>query len=183
MKLSRQRKLISRACLMAAASLIAAVPTVRAANVFFDQNAATIGTSGTGAWDATSAFWVNAGTGTSIPGNVAGAAYTFTNADTAYFIGQSGTITGSASVTASGGASGQAVITTTNTTGLAVGMTVTGTGIPAGATITAITANTNFTISANLTATAAGTVVAAQLVTLNGLYDSTQGMTLSLIHI
>jgi fibronectin-binding autotransporter adhesin len=179
MKLSRQRKLISRACLMAAASLIAAVPTVRAANVFFDQNAATIGTSGTGAWDATSAFWVNAGTGTSIPGNVAGAAYTFTNADTAYFIGQSGTITGSASVTASGGASGQAVITTTNTTGLAVGMTVTGTGIPAGATITAITANTNFTISANLTATAAGTVVAAQLVTLNGLYDSTQGMTIA----
>ena len=87
---------------MAAASLLAAVPTVRAANVFFDQNAATIGTSGTGAWDATSAFWVNAGTGTSIPGNVAGAAYTFTNADTAYFIGQSGTITGSASVTASG---------------------------------------------------------------------------------
>ena len=44
-------------------------------------------------------------------------------------------------ITASGGASGQAVITTTNTTGLLVGMAVSGTGIPAGATITAITAS------------------------------------------
>ena len=41
MKLSRQRKLISRACLMAAASLLAAVPTVRAANIFFDPNGGT----------------------------------------------------------------------------------------------------------------------------------------------
>ena len=187
MKLSRQRKLISRACLMAAASLLAAVPTVRAANIFFDPNggttaavtAQTIGTGGTANWDTTLNYWINAGTGTTIPGNVVGAAYTFNNADTAYFIGQSGTVTGSANVTASGGATGQKVITTTSTTGLSVGMTVTGTGIPAGATITAITANANFTISANLTATAAGTVTAAQHVTLNGLYDSTQGMTIA----
>ena len=102
MKISRQRKLISRACLMAAASLIAAIPAARAANVFFDQNAATIGTGGTGAWDTTSTFWINAGSGTSIPGNVAGAAYTFTNADTAYFIGQSGTATLAAGVTLNG---------------------------------------------------------------------------------
>ena len=187
MKLSRQRKLISRACLMAAASLLAAVPTVRAANIFFDPNggttaavtAQTIGTGGTANWDTTLNYWINAGTGTTIPGNVVGAAYTFNNADTAYFIGQSGTVTGRANVTASGGATGQKVITTTSTTGLSVGMTVTGTGIPAGATITAITANANFTISANLTATAAGTVSAAQHVTLNGLYDSTQGMTIA----
>jgi len=110
MKLSRKRKLISRACLMAAASLIAAVPTARAANVFFDPNGATtaaataagIGTGGTGNWDATLNFWVNAGTATSIPGNVLGAAYTFTNADTAYFIGQSGTATLQLGVTLNG---------------------------------------------------------------------------------
>jgi hypothetical protein len=74
MKLSRQRKLISRACLMAAASLIAAVPTARAANVFFDPNGATtaaataagIGTGGTANWDATLNYWVNAGAGTTI---------------------------------------------------------------------------------------------------------------------
>jgi autotransporter-associated beta strand protein len=110
MKLSRQRKLISRACLMAAASLLAAVPTARAANVFFDPNGGTtaavtgqtIGTGGTANWDATLNYWVNAGAGTTIPGNAVGAAYTFTNADTAYFIGQSGTATLTLGVTLNG---------------------------------------------------------------------------------
>ncbi|NBX34831.1 hypothetical protein EBR16_05660, partial [bacterium] len=60
------------------------------------------------------------------------------------------------SVAATGGASGQAVVTTASTTGLYVGMPITGTGVPEGSTVTAITANTNFTISNNLTATAAG---------------------------
>jgi fibronectin-binding autotransporter adhesin len=187
MKRPRSSKLISRACLFAAAALltVGAPPSARAANLFFDQNGATAGTGATGAaaWDTTSSYWVNASapspivasvSGTTINGVGTAAAYTFTSADVAYFMGGSvATITlGTASVTASGGASGQAVITTTNTTGLAIGMTVTGTGIPAGATITAITANTNFTISANLTAVASGTVAAAQLVTLNGINDS-----------
>jgi len=91
MKRSRHPKLISRACLFAAAALltVGAPPTARAANIFFDQNGATAGTGATGAaaWDTTSAFWINAGTGTTIGGTTAGTAYTFTSADTAYFTG------------------------------------------------------------------------------------------------
>jgi len=61
--------------------------------------------------------------------------------------------------TASGGAVGQSVITTTLTNGLFVGMEISGTGIPAGTVITAVSGNTNFTISSPLTSTATGTYV------------------------
>jgi autotransporter-associated beta strand protein len=60
-------------------------------------------------------------------------------------------------VTLTGGAAGQNVVTTTNTSGLFVGEYVFGPGITVGSTITAITANTNFTISNNLTAAASTT--------------------------
>ena len=100
MKRSRSPKLISRACLFAAAALLSvgAPPSARAANIFFDQNGATAGTGATGAaaWDTTNTFWVNASSpaiivaslsGTTISGLGTAAAYTFTNADVAYFIG------------------------------------------------------------------------------------------------
>ena len=91
MKRSRSPKLISRACLFAAAALLSvgAPPSARAANIFFDQNGATAGTGATGAASFNGAFWVNAGAGTTIPGTAAAAAYTFTNADVAYFTGGS----------------------------------------------------------------------------------------------
>ena len=100
MKRSRSPKLISRACLFAAAALLSvgAPPSARAANIFFDQNGATAGTGATGAaaWNTTNAFWVNASSpsiivaslsGTTISGVGTAAAYTFTSADVAYFIG------------------------------------------------------------------------------------------------
>jgi fibronectin-binding autotransporter adhesin len=89
MKRSRSPKLISRACLFAAAALLSvgAPPSARAANIFFDQNGATAGTGATAAASFNGAFWVNAGTGTTIPGTAAAATYNFTNADVAYFIG------------------------------------------------------------------------------------------------
>lgn len=58
------------------------------------------------------------------------------------------------------GNAGQAVINTTNTSGLAVGQAVSGPGIPAGSFITAIVANTSFSVSQNLTS-AASTVTGA----------------------
>jgi len=89
MKRSRSPKLISRACLFAAAALltVGAPPSARAANIFFDQNGATAGTGATGAASFNGAFWVNAGTNTTIPGTAAATAYNFTNADVAYFTG------------------------------------------------------------------------------------------------
>lgn len=57
---------------------------------------------------------------------------------------------------ASSGASGQKNITLTSASGFYVGDIVTGTGVPANSTITAISSNT-ITVSANLTAQAAGT--------------------------
>ena len=64
---------------------------------------------------------------------------------------------GSASFVATGGAAGQAVITTTNTTGVMVGQIVSGTGVVANSTVVSISANTSVTISNNLTAVATGT--------------------------
>ena len=91
MKRSRSPKLISRACLFAAAALLSvgAPPSARAANIFFDQNGATAGTGATGAatWNTSTLQWVNAGALTTIGGTAAATAYTFTNADVAYFIG------------------------------------------------------------------------------------------------
>lgn len=74
---------------------------------------------------------------------------------------------------------GTAIITTASTTGLVVGQTVSGTGIPAGSVITAITANTNFTISNNLTAVAAGTVSAYNALTINGIVSGSNILTLN----
>lgn len=62
-----------------------------------------------------------------------------------------------ATITASGGASGQAVINTVSTANVANGQAIQGTGIPAGATVLSFVANTSITISTNLTATASGT--------------------------
>ena len=63
------------------------------------------------------------------------------------------------SMTASGGAAGQNVITTATTpAGIAIGQQAVGTGIPAGSVVTGFVANTSVTISAPLTATASGTV-------------------------
>lgn len=70
------------------------------------------------------------------------------------------TATGGTTFSASGGASGQAVITTASTTGVTVGQLITGTGIPTvpgGVFVIAVVANTSVTISASLTATASGT--------------------------
>ena len=71
---------------MVAAALlsISAPPKARAANVFWDFNGTSVGTGGSGAWDTTNAYWFNAGSDKSITGTGTTAAYTFTNADTAY---------------------------------------------------------------------------------------------------
>jgi fibronectin-binding autotransporter adhesin len=74
----------------------------------------------------------------------------------------------SATVTATGGASGQATINTASTTGLALGQWVTGTNIPNGSVITAIVNNTSFTINQNLTGTASGNYAATNAPTWSG---------------
>ena len=56
-------------------------------------------------------------------------------------------------------AAGQAVISSTNTTGVLVGQIVSGTGIPVNATVVSIVPNTSVTISANLTAAIPTTTV------------------------
>lgn len=66
----------------------------------------------------------------------------------------------SATITATGGQPGQAVITTASTTGAANGAAISGPGIPDGTTIVSFVANTSITLSNNLT-TAASTTAAA----------------------
>jgi autotransporter-associated beta strand protein len=85
---------------------------------------------------------------------------------------QIASITPNTSFFATGGTVGTRTITTTATTGLFVGQTLTGTGIPAGATITAVTP-TSITISASLTAKAAGTVTVGALIGLTNALTAT----------
>ncbi len=85
---------------------------------------------------------------------------------------QIASITPNTSFFATGGAVGTRTITTTATTGLFVGQTLTGTGIPAGAIITAVTP-TSITISASLTAKAAGTVTVGALIGLTNALTAT----------
>lgn len=85
---------------------------------------------------------------------------------------QIASITPNTSFFATGGSVGTRTITTTSTTGLFVGQTLTGTGIPAGAIITAVTP-TSITISASLTAKAAGTVTVGALIGLNNALTAT----------
>ncbi len=85
---------------------------------------------------------------------------------------QIASITPNTSFFATGGTVGTRTITTTATTGLFVGQTLTGTGIPAGAIITAVTP-TSITISASLTAKAAGTVTVGALIGLTNALTAT----------
>ncbi len=85
---------------------------------------------------------------------------------------QIASITPNTSFFATGGTVGTRTITTTTTTGLFVGQTLTGTGIPAGAIITAVTP-TSITISASLTAQAAGTVTVGALIGLTNALTAT----------
>lgn len=85
---------------------------------------------------------------------------------------QIASITPNTSFFATGGAVGTRTITTTATTGLFVGQTLTGTGIPAGAIITAVTP-TSITISASLTAKAAGNVTVGALIGLTNALTAT----------
>ena len=88
---------------------------------------------------------------------------------------QIASITPNTSFFATGGTVGTRTITTTATTGLFAGQTLTGTGIPAGATITAVTP-TSITISASLTAKAAGNVTVGALIGLtNALIATASG--------
>lgn len=89
---------------MVAAALlsVSAPPKARAANVFWDVNGPTVGAGGAGAWDTSSLFWFDAGSGKTITGLGTTAAYTFTAADTAYFTGSSGAVTMSNDITIGG---------------------------------------------------------------------------------
>mgnify|MGYP002869010442 FL=1 len=166
MKRSRSPKLISRACLFAAAALltVGAPPSARAANIFFDQNGATAGTGATGAASFNGAFWVNAVAGTTIPGTVAAAAYTFTNADIAYFIGGSVQTITLASATTLNGINDQTGMTFTGSTFTLAGTTPTIT-VASGktTTISSIIAGT-----AGLTKADAGALVLSGVNTYSG---------------
>lgn len=133
---------ISKSLLVAAAMLATAGIAQAQQNVTQATWVGSAGDGGTGIWDK----W-----------NTAPTAHNYWAAKTATLV---------TTVIAGGGPSvaGQAVVRTTNTTGLVVGQLVTGTGIPANSYITAITANTSFTINQNLTATAAGNYIASPLV-------------------
>ena len=72
---------------------VSAPPKARAANIFWDVNGTAVGTGGTGTWDGAAANWFNAGSANSITGTGATAAYTFTNADTAYITMSNGQLT------------------------------------------------------------------------------------------
>lgn len=185
---NRKRSLISRASLLAAAALLVSTPReARAANIFLDTNTTAIGTGASAAftWDLITGQWINAGTATSIPGNAAATTIAVTTTSA------SGTSTGVIPYTGS-------------TTGLAVGMSVTGTNVPANSVITAITPGTSITISTSITtAVASGTALTiggyvftsadtayftgqggqtgtlSQAVTMNGIYDSTVGITIA----
>jgi fibronectin-binding autotransporter adhesin len=89
---------------MVAAALlsVSAPPKARAANVFWDVNGPTVGAGGAGAWDTSSLFWFDAGSGKTITGLDTTAAYTFTAADTAYFTGAGGAVTMSNDITIGG---------------------------------------------------------------------------------
>ncbi|MCE2863956.1 MAG: autotransporter-associated beta strand repeat-containing protein, partial [Opitutaceae bacterium] len=167
MKRSRSPKLISRACLFAAAALLSvgAPPSARAANIFFDQNGATAGTGATGAASFNGAFWVNAGAGTTIPGTAAAAAYTFTNADVAYFIGGTVQTITLASATTLNGINDQTGMTFTGSTFTLAGTTP---------TINVLTAKTT-TISSVLAGTAGLTKAGAGTLVLSGTNTYTGG--------
>jgi hypothetical protein len=62
-----------------------------------------------------------------------------------------------ATITATGGAAGQAVINTSSTAGVVVGQTVQGAGVPSGTKVASFVANTSITLSNNLTTNASGT--------------------------
>jgi len=133
---------------------------------------------GAGIADGTYITNIVANTSFTISGGTAGTAILRTVSSAGLAVGQtvSGTgipltakiasITPNTSFFATGGAVGTRTITTTATTGLFVGQTLSGTGIPAGATITAVTP-TSITISASLTAKAAGTVTVGALIGLS----------------
>ena len=167
MKRSRSPKLISRACLFAAAALLSvgAPPSARAANIFFDQNGATAGTGATGAASFNGAFWVNAGAGTTIPGTAAAAAYTFTNADVAYFIGGTVQTITLASATTLNGINDQTGMTFAAQTFTLAGTTP---------TINVLTAKTT-TISSVLAGTAGLTKAGAGTLVLSGTNTYTGG--------
>jgi len=146
--------------------------TVNAATIFFNAST-TASITSTSIWNSTAASLteiVLAGSGTTnitatqTAGNT-GAMMVLTGGGT---LNLSSTITGGAassiqvglasgSITATGGASGQNVITTASTTGVAIGQKISGTGIGVAAFVQSFVANTSVTISTTLTATASGT--------------------------
>lgn len=167
MKRSRSPKLISRACLFAAAALltVGAPPSARAANIFFDQNGTAAGTGATGAASFNGAFWVNAVAATTIPGTAAAAAYTFTSADVAYFIGGTVQTITLASATTLNGINDQTGMTFTGST-----FTLAGTA----PSINVLTAKTT-TISSILAGTAGLTKAGAGTLVLSGTNTYTGG--------
>jgi autotransporter-associated beta strand protein len=89
---------------MVAAALlgIGSPPKARAANIFWDSNGVNAGVGGAGTWDLAATTWVNAGNDRFITGTGATSAYTFTDADTAYFGGAGGAVTGTDTIAIGG---------------------------------------------------------------------------------
>ncbi|MCF7710650.1 MAG: hypothetical protein K9M83_05755 [Opitutales bacterium] len=125
---------------------------------------------------ANTSFTINAGaagTTTIKTASSAGLAVGQTIAGTGLALNsQIASITPNTSFLATGGTVGTRTITTTATTGLFVGQILSGTGIPTGAIITAVTP-TSITISASLTAKAAGTVTVGALIGLTNALTAT----------
>jgi hypothetical protein len=125
---------------------VSTAPQAKAANIFWDVNSNIGGAGGTGNWDTTSAFWYNAGSGTTTTGANPTSAATFTTADTAYFTGLAGTATLQQGVTVGGlyfGTPGF-TIAGANTLTLNTGASVNTVG---DATISSVVAGTTFTKS------------------------------------
>jgi len=77
---------LARLSLLAAACLALVPAEPRAANLYWDANGGAAGVGGTGDWDTTSAFWSSSLAG------LDAAVGTFSDADRAYFAGQSGAV-------------------------------------------------------------------------------------------
>ena len=147
---------------------VSTAPRAKAANIFWDVNSNIGGAGGTGNWDTTSAFWFNAGSGTTTTGANPTSAATFTTADTAYFTGLAGTATLQQGVTVGGlyfGTPGF-TIAGANTLTLNTGATVNTVG---DATISSVVAGTTFTKSGS------GILTLNAINTLNGAVTLSAG--------
>ena len=164
---------------MVAAAVLSVSPVrTQAANVFWDVNGTTWGTGGTGNWDTSSNFWVNAGAGTTVAGTAAAAAYTFTSADTAYFTGAKGAVALQQGITVGGLYFGNPGFSISgNTLTLAAGSTINAAG---DATISSVVAGSTFTKAGAgiLTLSAANTLTGVVTLTAGSLRAITDASSL-----